>query len=79
MMTWKQFKAEYKRRLKTRWGITLTKPMCKDSYKPILLDLNDIWVASKRMNLLHSFMVEEYGKPTQLTTNDGVVLSLNKL
>ena len=77
-MTWKQFKAEYKRRLKNNWGITLTKPMCEISFKSILSDLNDTPNISDRMNLFRSIMIEEYGKPKQLITNDGVVLSFNR-
>lgn len=76
-MTWEQFQKEYKRRLKTRWGITLTKPMCESSYKSVLSDLNNTLNLNKRMNLFHSFMIEEYGKPTQLITSDDVILSLN--
>lgn len=78
-MTWEQFEREYKRRLKTRWGIVISKPLCKKSYEPILEDLNDILNASKRMNFLHQIMVEEYGRQTQITTNDGVVLRLRNL
>lgn len=75
-MTWEKFQVEYKRRLKSRWGITLTKPMCEKAFAPILSDLNDTFNLSRRKNMLHSFMVKKYGRPTQLTTTDGTVLSL---
>lgn len=74
-MTWEQFKREYKRRLKTRWGITLTKPMCKKAFEPILSDINDSKSISEGWKLISELSRSEietlcyqfmYNKPLEI-------------